>query len=51
MVQGLSDTGQLARIAQVQLATHLVDYLGPSADFHQAVSLSLQVSVKRSSTP
>ena len=50
VVQGLSDTGQLARIAQVQLATHLVDYKGPSADFHEALSLSLQISVKRSSS-
>lgn len=47
VVQGLGDTGQLARISQVQLATHLMDYEGPSADFHEAVSLSLQVSVKR----
>eukprot|EP00435_Cladocopium_sp_Y103_P039479 s2306_g10.t1 len=47
VVQGLRDTGHLARISQVQLATHLVEYEGPSADFHEAVSLSLQVSVKR----
>lgn len=47
VVQGLGDTGHLARISQVQLATHLVDYEGPSAGFHEAMSLSLQVSVKR----
>ena len=47
VVQGLGQTGQLARVGHIQLATHLLEYNGPSADFQEALSLSLQISVKR----
>ncbi|CAE7566974.1 CPK2 [Symbiodinium sp. KB8] len=47
VVQGLSQTGQLFRVGQIQLATHLLEYTGPASDFQEALSLSLQISVKR----
>ena len=47
VVKGLSQTGQLLRVGQIQLATHLLEYTGPAADFQEALSLSLQISVKR----
>ena len=47
VVHGLNQAGQLSRVGQIQIATHLLEYTGPSDDFQEALSLSLQISVKR----
>ncbi|CAJ1336519.1 unnamed protein product [Effrenium voratum] len=47
VVQGLAQAQQLPRIAQIQVATHLLEFRGPSSDFQEAVALSLQVSTQR----
>uniref|UniRef100_A0A7S1QZ55 Methyltransferase FkbM domain-containing protein n=1 Tax=Alexandrium catenella TaxID=2925 RepID=A0A7S1QZ55_ALECA len=47
VVDGLRSAGLLPGVAQVQLATHLLDYPEPTASFREAVELSLQASVVR----
>jgi len=47
VVEGLRNSGLLARVEQVQIATHLLDHTGPTATFQEAVELALQVSVHR----
>eukprot|EP00927_Polykrikos_kofoidii_P011738 TRINITY_DN15014_c0_g1_i1.p1 TRINITY_DN15014_c0_g1~~TRINITY_DN15014_c0_g1_i1.p1 ORF type:complete len:385 (-),score=36.90 TRINITY_DN15014_c0_g1_i1:36-1124(-) len=45
VVEDLHASGHLAEMPHVQLATHLLEH--PGANFHEAVELSLQVSVRR----
>lgn len=47
VVDSLRHIGLLARIKHVQLATHLLDPPAASSTFHDAVDLSLQVSISR----
>lgn len=47
VIEGLRKAGQLSKMAQVQVATHLLEYNEPGKNWHETVEASLQVSVKR----
>merc|ERR1712129_68300 len=47
VVEGLHSSGLLVRAEQVQIATHLLDRVPPTANFQEAVEMVMQLSVKR----
>merc|ERR1712232_1298763 len=45
VIESLKETGRLASMAQVQIATHLLE--SPATTFHETLHLSMQLSVHR----